>query len=159
MSNSSSNELKAIVTLDNYLETPASVLRANCHTLSNLHYNSEYRRNDSNQVYGATDPVILDFSIRIGSSKKANIFYRILVEGSHYNYTFLYNVTFDGNDRISDHEGGMVVDAYVVKIKQEYTSQRTGHDSDEQIILHVKLLVRSITYLGDNKHFTVYYIK
>lgn len=154
-----SNELKAVLILDNFQDAPESVLRENCIMVSHLDYHCEYRRNDSNSVYGAVDPVILNFSIRIGSVKKATPFYRHLVENGHYVYTFLYNTTYDQNDRIATYEDGMVVDAFVVKVEQEYTTQRTGHDSDEQIMLHVKLLVRSITYLGTDKNFTSTFIK
>lgn len=154
-----SNELKAVLILENFLDTPGSVLRENCIMVSHIDYHCEYRRNDSNSVYGAVEPVILNFSIRIGSAKKANPFYRHLVENGHNMYTFLYNVTYDQNDHIDTYEDGMIVDAFVVKVDQEYTTQRTGRDSDEQIMLHVKLLVRSITYLGTDKNFTSTFIK
>lgn len=153
MSTLYSNELKAVVTLENFVDTPESVLRDNCLTVSHIDYRCEYRRNNSNNVYGATEPVMLNFSIRLGSVKKANAFYRQLVENGHNVYTFLYNTTYDQNDRIDTYEDGMVVNAFVVKVNQDYSSQRTGNDSDEQIMLHVKLLVRSITYLSNNKNF------
>ena len=66
---------------------------------------------------------------------------------------------YDQTDRIDTYEDGMVIDAFVVKVDQEYTTQHTGLDSDEQIMLHVKLLVRSITYLGTDKNFTSTFIK
>lgn len=154
-----SNELKAVLILDNFQDAPGSVLRENCLMVSHLDYHCEYRRNGSNSVYGAVDPVILNFSIRIGSVKKADPFYRQLVENGHNAYTFLYNTTYDQNDRIDTYEDGMIVDGFVVKVAQEYTTQRTGRDSDEQIMLHVKLLVRSITYLGTDKNFTSTFIK
>lgn len=154
-----SNELKAVLILDNFQDTPQSVLRENCIMVSHIDYHCEFRRNNSNTVYGAVDPVILNFSIRIGSAKKGNPFYRQLVENGHNMYTFLYNVTYDQNDRIDTYEDGMIVDAFVVKVDQEYTTQHTGLDSDEQIMLRVKLLVRSITYLGTDKNFTSTFIK
>lgn len=154
-----SNELKAVLILDNFQDTPQSVLRENCIMVSHIDYHCEFRRNNSNTVYGAVDPVILNFSIRIGSAKKANPFYRQLVENGHNMYTFLYNATYDQNDRIDTYEDGMIVDAFVVKVDQEYTTQHTGLDSDEQIMLRVKLLVRSITYLGTDKNFTSTFIK
>ena len=154
-----SNELKAVLILDNFQDVPGSVLRENCLMVSHLDYHCESRRNGSNTVYGAVDPVILNFSIRTGSAKKADPFYRQLVENGHNVYNFLYNVTYDQNDRIDNYEDGMIVDGFVVKVDQEYTTQRTGRDSDEQIMLHVKLLVRSITYLGIGKNYTSTFIK
>jgi hypothetical protein len=159
MEKSYSIEVKALLTLDNFLDAPQSVLRDNCILVTHIDYSCEFRRNDSNAVYGAVDPVIMNFSIRIGSEKKAEPFYRYLVENGHNIFTFLYNTTFDKNDRIDTFYDGMIVDAFVVKVEQDYTTQRTGRDSDEQIMLRVKLLVRSITYLGKDKNFTSSFIQ
>ena len=159
MDNLYSNELRAVLILDNFQDTPGSVLRENCIMMSHIDYHCEYRRNNSNSVYGAVYPVILNFSIRIGSAKKAEPLYRQLVENGHNVYTILYNVTYDENNRISTYEDGMSVDGFIVKIAQDYTTQHTGHDSDEQIMLHVRLLVRSITYFGKDKNFISTFIK
>jgi hypothetical protein len=89
----------------------------------------------------------------------AEHFYRYLVETVKNIFTLPNNPTSPKHDRIDTFYDGMIVDAFVVKVEQDYTTQRTGRDSDEQIMLRVKLLVRSITYLGKDKNFTSSFIQ
>jgi hypothetical protein len=76
------------------------------------------------------------------------VFYQRLVLSGHYEYSLLFNVTFDPNQRLSDYEDGMIVDGYVVGVEERYTSQTGKAGSDKQMLLDVEILVRSTTYLG-----------
>ena len=78
-----SNELKAVVVPDNFLDNPINVLKENCLTVQHFDYECEHKRNDSGEVYGATKPVILEFSIRVNSPRHARMFYRRLISNEH----------------------------------------------------------------------------
>ncbi len=143
-----SNELRAVMYPNNFLDNAAGVLKEHCLTVQHFDYQCEHKRNQSGEVYGATDPVLLKFTIRVNSPYHARVFYQRLVLSGHYEYSLLFNVTFDANQRLSNYEDGMVVNGYVVSVEERYTSQTDTDGSDKQMLLDVVLLVRSTTYLG-----------
>jgi hypothetical protein len=57
-------------------------------------------------------------------------------------------VTYDANQRLKDYEDGMVVNGYVVSLEERYSSLQDDAGVDKQMLLEVKLLVRSTTYMG-----------
>lgn len=143
-----SNELKALVVPENFLDNPMNVLKENCLTVQHFDYECDHKRNDSDEVYGPTEPVILRFSVRVNSPAHARVFYKSLVSNSYFNFSFLFNTTFNANQRIADYEDGMVVNGYVVSVEENFNSAANQNGEDEQILLDVTLLVRSVIYLG-----------
>ena len=105
-----SNELKAVLFWDNFLENPKNVLKENCLVAKEL--------------------------------------YQRLALNGHYDYSILFNVTYDNNQRLKDYEDGMVVNGYVVSLEERYSSLQDDAGVDKQMLLEVKLLVRSTTYMG-----------
>ena len=143
-----SNELKAFVVAEDFLENPMSVLKENCLTVQHFDYQCEHKRNASGEVYGPTEPVILKFTVRVNSPKHAKVFYSNLLSNSYFNYSFLFNATFNANQRLGDYEDGMVVNGYVVSVEENYSTEKNQTGEDEQILLDVAILARSVTYLG-----------
>lgn len=154
-----SNELRAVVIPDNFLENTIGVLKENCLTVQHFDYQCEHKRNQSGEVYGATDPVLLKFTIRINSPRHAKPFYRELISNDHANFSFLFNAIYNNLDRLSDYEDGMVVNAYVVHVEEEFKSPTKRDSQSEQILLTVTLQVRSVKYLGRENHYTNTFIQ
>ena len=105
---------------DNFLDNPINVLKENCLTVQHFDYECEHKRNDSGEVYGATKPVILEFSIRVNSPRHARMFYRRLISNEHFCFSFLFNITYGANERMSGYDDGMVVDGYVVHVEETF---------------------------------------
>lgn len=143
-----SNELKAFVVAEDFLENPMSVLKENCLTVQHFDYQCEHKRNASGEVYGPTEPVILKFTVRVNSPKHAKVFYSNLLSNSYFNYSFLFNATFNANQRLGDYEDGMVVNGYVVSVEENYSTGKNQTGEDEQILLDVTILARSVTYMA-----------
>ena len=154
-----SNELKAVVVMDNFLDNPRNVLKENCLTVQHFNYECVHKRNDSGEIYGAVNPVMLDFVIRANSPRQARAFYKEIVSNEHTNFSFLFNVTYNENQRLDNYEDGMVVNGYIVHIEEEYSSRSNQAGSSTQIELHVKLLARSVTYLGADNNFKSTFIQ
>lgn len=154
-----SNELKAVVVMDNFLDNPRNILKENCLTVQHFNYECVHKRNDSGEIYGAVNPVILDFVIRANSPRHARAFYKELVSNEHNNFSFLFNVTYNENQRLDTYEDGMVVNGYIVHIEEEYSSRSNQAGSSTQIELHVKLLARSVTYLGADNNYQSTFIQ
>ena len=130
-----SNELRAVVYPSNFQESAAGVLKENCLTVQHFDYQCEHKRN-------------VKFTIRVNSPHHAKVFYQRLMLSGHYEYSLLFNVTYDANQRLSDYEDGMIVDGYVVGVEERYTSQTGNAGSDKQMLLDIEMLVRSTMYLG-----------
>lgn len=159
MAVSYSNELKAVVVTENFLENPMNVLKENCLTVQKFSYNCVHKRNSAGEVYGPTEPVILDFKVRVNSPYHARAFYSALGQNQHYDFSLLFNVTFHANERLADYEDGMVVNGYVVKVEEDYHSAKNEEGHDEQMMLNVKVLVCSAIYLGKEKNFVNTFIQ
>jgi hypothetical protein len=153
-----SNELKAVVVPDNFLDNPINVLKENCLIVQHFDYECEHKRNDSGEVYGATKPVILEFSIRVNSPRHARMFYRRLISNEHSCFSFLFNITYGANERMSGYDDGMVVDGYVVHVEETYTT-KVDDNGDKQMMLNVTLQVRSVIYLGRENNFKSTFIE
>ena len=152
-----SNELKAVVVMENFLENPLNVMKENCMTVQHFNYECEHKRNEAGEIYGAINPVMLEFTVGVNSPRQARAFYKELVSNEHSNYSFLFNVTYNENQRLNTYEDGMVVNGYIVHIEENYTTAAQQDGSNTQIELSVKLLSRSVTYLGaDNNYKSIF---
>ena len=65
-----------------------------------------------------------------------------------FDYTFIFNATYDQHDRLSSYEDAMVVKGYVVDVKEDYDATVTEDGTVQQILIQVILLLSSITYIG-----------
>ena len=148
-----SNELKAFVVPEDFLENPKNVLKENCLTIQHFDYECEHKRNASGEVYGPTEPVILKFTVRVNSPKHAKVFYNNLLVNNSSSYSFLFNATFDQRDRLKSYDDAMIVRGFVVDVKEDYDATVTEDGSVQQILIQVTLLLSSITYVSkDDKH-------
>ena len=156
-----SNELKAVVIADNFTDNPLNVLKEKCLTIQHFDYQCEHKRNASGDLYGVTNPVILKFTIRVNSPIHSRVFYQNLVANNCSDYSFLFNPTLNDYSRLSAYEDGLIVNAYVISVEENYNSNKNEAGQDQQIQLDVTLLVRSATYLGrdENSNFISAFIK
>ena len=125
-----SNELRAVLVQDSFLENPKNVLKEKCLVLQNFSYECERMRNNVN------------------SPSHARELYQRLALNGHNDFSILFNVTYDNNSRLAGYEDGMVVNGYVVSVEEKYSSLRDESGLDKQMELDVKVLVRSTIYLG-----------
>ena len=143
-----SNELKAVVIADEFQSTGQNVLKEKCMTVQHFDYHCEYKRNQSSELYGSMDPVTVNFTIRVNSLYQARVFYKNLVSTGYFEYTFLFNPIFNANQRLTSYEDGMTIDGYVVSVEERYNSGKNKESRDEQVILDIQILVRSVVYFG-----------
>lgn len=154
-----SNELKAVVVQDNFLENPLNVLKENCQTVQHFDYHCEHKRNEAGEIYGATNPCILKFTVRVNSPRHFKPYYRALVSNLPFRYSFIFNATFGTNQRLTDYEDGMVAEGYVVNIEEQSAETNGQAGEDKQTQVTVTLQVRSVTYLGSTNHYKCIFIQ
>ena len=154
-----SNELKAVVVMENFLDNPMNILKENCMTVQHFNYECVHKRNESGEIYGSVNPVMLDFVIRATSPRQAKGVYKELVSNEHSNFSFLFNVTYNETKRLENFEDGMVVNGYIVHIEEDYASRANQAGSNTQIEMKVKILSRSVTYLGSDNNYKSTFIQ
>ena len=152
-----SNELKALIVPESILEQP-NVLQDECLTIQWMNYKCHRERNNRGEAYGPTQPVEMEFTIRLNDTADAKPFYQMLPSNEHFCFSFLFNATFNQNERLNDYEDGMVCDGYVVGIDESYSASSNKEPNDKQMLLNVKLLLLNTTYIGRDKNYTSIFI-
>jgi len=143
-----SNELKAIIVADNFLDNPKNVLKENCLTIQRFEYLCEKKRNALGEVYGPMEPVILKLSVRVNSPRHTKVFYKNLLANERYSYSILFNATFNTYLRLENYEDGLVVNGHVVSVEENYNADKCVTGEEEQMMLDVTIMASSVTYLG-----------
>ena len=147
-----SNYLKVILFPENICEMSTGILRNQCFTVQHFSYESKRRRNeDGRTAYHAEDATVLDFTIRINAPESDKLFLTHIKESAPHDYSFLFNATFKSTDRIESYEDAMVASGYIIDIEEEFNSVKIGEQT-EQMLMHVKLLLSNITFVGKQKN-------
>ncbi len=154
-----SRELKAMMLPDNFLDNEKGVLKEACMTVQDFAYDCVRKINNHQEAYGPSESVVLRFTVRVNAEGHARQFYSQLASLSSYHFSFLFNASFNKASRLEDYEDGMVFEGYVVRVEENYTSQIDADGSDRQMLLNIQVLVKSITYLGWEKHSTIKFIQ
>ena len=149
-----SDYLKAILYPDNLLEygkigdNQWNAEKDKCPVIQHFSYKVERNRNDAGIPYGGTTPTELKFTIRLGQPDDSKLFYDRLMSNELFEYSFIFNATFDDNKRLKNFEDAMVTRGYVVDVKEDYDRAVTDGNLSDQIMVEVTLLLSSITYVG-----------
>ena len=111
-----------------------------CFTVLHFSYECKRERNKSGYPFGNTTTTILDFTIRLMSPEDGKPFYHQMQQNEpEFNRQY-----------VTGYEDAMVVNGYVIDVEDDFTNEPTSEGSTEQMLIHVKLLVANITYIGVN---------
>ena len=152
-----SNELKALVVPESILDIK-NVRQEHCHTVQQFNYNCVRLRNNRGETFGPSEPVELEFSIRLNTPLDAKSYYEHLVDNNHSSFSFVFNATFDDNSYLKDYEDGMVCEGYVVSVTEDFSASMGNKANDEQMMLTVKVILVNTTYLGREKNYQSIFI-
>ena len=143
-----SDYLKAVLYPENFLEVGGKLEKRLCQTIQHFSYKCQRNRNDAGIPYGNTTPTELQFTVKLESPDDSKVFYQQMQSNELFDHTFIFNATFDENDRLKSYGDAMVVRGYVVDVKEDYDATVTKDGFVQQILIHVTLLLSSITYVG-----------
>ena len=121
-----------------------------CFTILHFGYECKRERNKSGYPFGNTTSTILDFTIRLMSPEDGKPFYHQMQQNEPEFFTFLFNATLFNRQYVTGYEDAMVVNGYVIDVEDDFTNAPTSEGNTEQMLIHVKLLVANITYIGVN---------
>ena len=140
-----SNHLKAVLFSDEIQDGGQNVLKEKCCTLNYFGYRCERSRNDAGFPYGLTNPAVLSFTVRLVQAEEGTIYHQRLMENTPSDYTFLFNASFNDQQRLKSYDNMFIVNGYVVDVEDDFDS---GEKETRQMLIRVKLFVNSITYKG-----------
>ena len=143
-----SDHLKAVLYPENLQEVGNNVEKRLCQTIQHFSYKCQRSRNDAGFPYGETTPTELQFTIRLGAPDDGKVFYQQLQRNELFDHTFIFNASFDQTDRLKTYDDAMIVRGYVVDVKEDYDATITENGTVQQIMIHVILLLSSISYIG-----------
>ena len=131
-----SNHLKAIIYPSNILaEEVCRIPRDRCFTVLHFNYECARNRNKAGFPFGETTTTILKFTIRLLNPEDGKIFYKQMRQNEPGDFTFMFNTNLQQR---------------AVDVEDDFTTTSEGTASTEQMLIHVQLLVASITYIGTN---------
>ena len=148
-----SDHLKAVFYPDNLQEVEGNLEKRLCQTIQHFSYKCQRSRNDAGIPYGSTTPTELQFTVKLETPDDSKVFYQRIQQNELFDYTFLFNATFDHRDRLKSYDDAMIVRGFVVDVKEDYDASVNEDGTVQQILIRVTLLLSSITYVSkDDKH-------
>lgn len=148
-----SDHLKAVLYPYNLQDVVENLEKRLCQTIQHFSYKCQRSRNDAGIPYGNTTPTELQFIVKLETPDDSRVFYQRMQQNELFDYTFLFNATFDQRDRLKSYDDAMIVRGFVVDVKEDYDATVNEDGSVQQILIQVTLLLSSITYVSkDDKH-------
>lgn len=153
-----SNELKAVVAVAD-LQENVGILRDQCMSVQHFSYGCSYRRDDKGRTYRSSLPAMLDFSVRVNAAELARPFYRQMTRNDRCALSFIFNATFTDAKRLDDYADAMVALGYIVDVQEDFRSAAHSGSDEEQILVHVRMQVHSITYVRESETKTLAFVQ
>jgi hypothetical protein len=148
-----SNHLKATLYTDDIRSLDERKFRIpydRCFTVLHFSYECRRERNKLGYPFGDTTSTILNFTVRLMSPEDGKPFYHQMQQNEPEFFTFLFNVTLFNRQAVTGYEDAMIVNGYVIDVDDDFMNAPTSEGDTEQMLIHVKLLVANITYVGLN---------
>ena len=137
--------------MEDISEQDVNVSQNNGYTVQHFSYGFSRDSTSQGVPYGETSPSFLDFTVRIASGDSARVFFERMCIPDTFPYSFLFNASFNSVRRLSDCDDAMVATGYVVDVEETYENAAPGREDTRQMLVHVKLLVSNLAYLGREK--------
>ena len=148
MADNYSNYLKVILFTGDICETYAGITRDHCFTVQHFDYESKrFRSKENDANFHAEEPTILDFTIRINTPETGKELFSQIQKQESFAYSFLFNATFNAINSLESYEDAMVARGNIIDIEEVFYTER-NNGQQEQMLMHVKLLLNSITFVG-----------
>ena len=140
------NYLKAILFTEDFCEVGGSVLQSSCYTIQEYTYRCFRNRDGLGNSYGSIHSDYLDFTVRVDAERGCKRFYQRMADQANAPFSFIFNASFSPSGRLKGYDDGMVTYGYVIDIEESCCDADADHPN--QLLLHVKLLLSNIVYVG-----------
>ncbi len=144
--------LRAMLVAEDVTMVMNSITKDKCFVVQHFSYNSQRERVASRMMTSMEDSSYIDFVIRIASANAGKTFYQHMTQNEPFAYSFLFNASFNGSGRLTDYDDAMMVKGFIVDMEEEICSSSQDNLPDMQVLIKVKLLLTSITYIGNEQN-------
>ena len=122
-------------------------------TVQHYAYSSLRSRNDAGFPHGPALTTIMDFTIRLQLPANSKVFHKRMHDNNAYPYSFIFDPEFNpsGKKILKNYVSAMVVVGNVIDVEETFDAQPDNKGNSKQMEVHVKLLVKDITYIGVNQ--------
>ncbi len=144
--------LKAMLVAEDVTLVRESVTKDKCYVVQHFSYGSQRNRLASQMVNRMEDSSYIDFVVRIADTYSGKQFYQQMKDSEPYTYSFIFNAVYNGSGRLLDYEDVMMVKGYIIDIEEDISASNQDEGRDTQVLMKVRLLLCSITYLGNESN-------
>lgn len=100
--------------------------------------------------YETVNPTVMSFTVRLVRPEEGVVYHKRLLENDPADYTFLFNASFNEQQRLKSYDNALIVSGFVIDVEDDFSAG--GKDIDNrQMLIRVKLFISSITYKGKMK--------
>lgn len=154
MLNNRPKYLKAILFTNNLAEVGGSVVQSQCFTVQDYHYHCYRDRDSQGNPFGGILSEYLDFSVVVADIEACKFFYQAMDQSTNTPLSFIFNATFSPTGRLTEYEDGMITYGYVIGVDEGCDND--DDTGDEQVLIHVRMLLSNMYFLGSN---TVHFLE
>lgn len=144
-----SHNLKAFLWPDNYFDNKDACIKDKCYKIQDYRYHCFRKRDEFGNPNGAILSDYLEFTYIASSVRSSKVFYKHMGEKASASFTFFFNVSFDDKGKVNIFDDGLVAKGYVIDMEESCANDDVN--GEEQLLIHVKLLLNMITYIGKEK--------
>ena len=139
-----SQQLKAVMFLEDINEgIPAR--QENGFTIQHFDYSCFRSRNKMGIPYGPSNASLMLITLKTISSDGYKELYQRLNSMEQYDFSLIFNATYDDYRILQDYEDAMIAHGYVVEIEELFDTTDTQHNG---MTLYMKILLHSLDYIG-----------
>ena len=146
MNNNRPRFLKAVLFNNNLAEVGGSVIQSKCLTVQDYHYHCYRERNEKGEPYGGFLSEYLTFSIILSDPYASKYFYQCMDRNEYLPFSFIFNASFNDNERLKNYDDALIVYGCVTNVEEKFWDGDAG--GEEQLLLHVKMLLSSMIFVG-----------
>ena len=150
-----SNQLKAMLVMEDVTEQGVSIVQNNSFTVQHFSYGCTRKRDHAGVPYGPTVPSYLDFSVRVTADDSAKQFFERMYSRDAFPFSFLFNASFNENRRLTECQDALVARGYLIEVEE--TCDTSGQDAaaSGQMLIKGRLLLSQLIYAGSDKNLTL----
>lgn len=145
-----SNNVKVSLFHFNILEQN-SADRSSSVAVQHYDYTLSRQLNAYGEAYGNNAQSIMLAAVRVGSRDDLKVYYDDLNNSYPSSFTFVMNARYDESGRLSDYDGAMVCEGYIVDV-EEFFSRGSASLQGQQMSLVFKILLTRMEFVGSGRN-------
>ncbi|MCF0218974.1 MAG: hypothetical protein HUK14_04255 [Muribaculaceae bacterium] len=146
----SAQNLKATLILGDITERSTRASRDNSLTVLRYAMDCARVRQANGIPYERSETATISLTLKALDNDSCRVFYSWLVDKQRHTFSLLFNALYGPHKHLNTWDAGMVVDAYLVDIDEDFKSHHETPDEIQQIAITLKFILLKVRFLGEN---------